>query len=66
MSLYFVEKKCVEAIFVELVAAPKWPHNFLICYKGVAICHGPWPTAAHITATSLLDATLHEILAKSV
>jgi len=33
MSLYFVEKKYVEAILVELVAVPKWPHNFLNCYS---------------------------------
>jgi hypothetical protein len=33
MSLYFVEKKCVEAILVELVAASKWPHYFLNCYS---------------------------------
>jgi hypothetical protein len=33
MLLYFVEKKCVEAIHVELVAVPQWPHNFLNCYN---------------------------------
>jgi hypothetical protein len=33
MSLYFVEKKCVEAILVGLVAVPKWPHNFLNCSR---------------------------------